>query len=255
MLKIGDLRFFLIIFFLIITSTINAIEKITAFELYEPGVFNPLGPTLLYGDANIKKRPYMLIALNDKGVVLERSLLQYDASGKLIGEKIFSSNNHSKGEIKYIYDKNNNVIEEQYFDHQNNLISKKVRIYRNNQLVQIDFFQGEEMIFSRIYKYERNQVIGRELQKSYTDPFIIKFRDGLISTIEFKDKNKVLMKIEYKYNNNNLIERKKESGEVKSKCLYTYDEQNRLIEYTYYDFIRNDWKKYKSIKFVYADQI
>lgn len=255
MFRIRKFNIFVFLFFIIIVSSIHSIEKTTAFELYEPGVFNPLGPTLLFGDVNIKKRPYMLIALNNKGDILERSLLQYDATGKLIAEKILSAHNHYKGEIKYIYDKNNNVIEEQYFDYQNNLISKKVRIYKNNQLVQIDFYQSEELIFSRVYKYEKNQVIGREFQKSFSDPFIIKFNDGLISSIEFKDKNSVLMKIEYKYQDKNLIERLKESGEVKSRCLYTYDEQNRLQEYTYYDYIRNDWKKYKSIKFVYADQI
>jgi hypothetical protein len=246
------LNIFLIFF---IIRNLYSIEKVTGFDLYEPGIFNPLGPTLLYGDSDIRKRPYMLIALNEKNQILEKSLLQYDNQGRLIGEKIFDVKNRYKGEIQYIYNENGKIIEEKYNNENGNLIAKKVRHYNNNVLVQIDFYDRDEYIFSRKYIYEKDRIIGREFQKGASDPFIIKLKNGLIESIEFKEKNNTLMEIKYQYKNNHLVERIKQIGEAKFRCEYKYDQENRLQEYIYYDFIKNSWKKSKIIQFVYADQV
>ncbi|GIX41553.1 MAG: hypothetical protein KatS3mg129_1286 [Leptospiraceae bacterium] len=245
----------LIFIILLYLNPIFSLEKSAAFDLYEPGIFNPLGPTLIYGDPDIRKRPYMLIALNGNDQIVEKSLLQYNKEGRLIGEKIFDAKNHYKGEITYIYDEKGNIIEERYLDEKGNLIAKKIRYYKKNILVQIDIFNKEEYVFSRKYKYDKNQIIGREFQKGASDPFIIKLNHGYIESVVFKDKNTILMEIKYKYNKGKLIERIKHTGEAKSKCEYFYDNENRLKEYIYYDFIRNQWKKYKTIQFVYADQV
>ncbi len=243
----------ILIFFLFLKN-IFSLETSAAFDLYEPGIFHPLGPTLLYGNSDIRKRPYMVLAINEKDQIVEKSLLQYDNQGRLIAEKIFNPNNQFKGEIQYIYN-NNKIIEERYTDSNLNVFAKKIRKYIKEELVQIDFYDNENLQFSRTYKYNRNLIIGREFQKGFSDPFIIKLKNGLIESVEFKDKNNTLMVIHYKYEGSKLIERNKLVGEVQSRCSYFYDSENRLKEYVYFDLIRKQWKKTKTIRFVYADQI
>lgn len=248
---------FLIIIYLFFLNPILSLEKekILGFDLYEPGIFNPLGPTLLYGDSDLKKRPYMLIAINEKGQIVEKSLLQYSKEGKLIAEKIFNSKNEQTGEIQYVYDSLGKVIKEIYLDNNKNLISYKKREYYQDKLISIQFYDKENLTFTRKYNYENTKITGREYGKDFSEPFFINLSKGLVQSLEFKEKNKTLMKIEYIYEGNRLIQRKKESLESKSKCIYEYDSSSRLKSYTYYDFIRNEWKKTKTIQFIYADQI
>ncbi len=225
------------------------------FDIYEPGTFNPLGPTLLYGDPNINKRPYMLIALNEKDQILEKSLLQYSPDGKLIAEKIFNDKNELKGEIQYFYDSNSKVTREVYFDHLKNPISLKVREYYKENLVNIKFYKNDQLILTRKYQYEKNKITGKEFSNNYIEPFIIKLKNGLVESLEFKENNVTLMKIEYIYKDNRLVQRNKTSLESQSKCVYEYDSLSRLKQFTYYDKFRNEWKKIKTIQLVYADQI
>lgn len=248
-------HFFLTMIVFFSTSFIYSLEKPSGFDLYEPGIFNPLGPTLLYGNSDIQRRPYMLMALNEKNEIVEKSLLQYNKDGRLIAEKIFDAKNQFKGEVLYKYDDKGNVIEETYKDFNGNIIAKKVRHFRNNVLDQIDVYDANELVFSRKYKYEKNQIIGRENQKGISEPFVIKLKNGLIESVEFKEKNTTLMEIKYKYQQDKLVERIKTTGDAQSKCEYIYDNNNRLKEYIFSDFIRSKWIKTKTIQFVYADQI
>lgn len=111
------------------------------------------------------------------------------------------------------------------------------------------------MIFTRKYDYENNRITGREYSNSYSEPFVISIKNGLVESLEFKEKNTTLMKIEYVYKQNKLEQRNKISLESHSKCIYEYDSLSRLKQLTYYDKIRNDWKKVKTIQLIYADQI
>ncbi|MFN3604135.1 MAG: hypothetical protein ACK4UJ_05465 [Leptonema sp. (in: bacteria)] len=253
------MRNFLLNIFLIILSanSLHSLDKskISGFDLYEPGTFNPLGPTLLYGDQDKNKRPYMLIAYNEKEQILEKSLLQYSKEGKLIAEKIFNSRNEFTGEIHYLYDANGKVIQEIYYDNQKNQISLKKREYKNDRLVGIQFYDKDRLIFTRKYTYENNRIIGREFAKEFSEPFVIYIKNGLIESLEFKEKSKTLMQIKSIYEGSKLIQRNKESLDSRSKCIYEYDPSARLTKYMYYDWIRNQWKKSKSIQVVYADQI
>ena len=246
---------FLSLFVLFPTNFLYSLEKTSGFDLYEPGIFNPLGPTLLYGNSDIQRRPYMLMALNEKNEIIEKSLLQYNKDGRLIAEKIFDSKNQLKGEVLYKYDEKGNVVEETYKDFSGNILAKKIRHYRNNVLDQIDVYDANELVFSRRYKYEKNQITGREIQKGISEPFVIKLKNGLIESVEFREKNTKLMEIKYRYLQDKLVERIKTTGDAQSKCEYIYDNNNRLKEYIYYDFIRSKWIKTKTIQFVYADQV
>ncbi|MCS7204146.1 MAG: hypothetical protein NZ853_00445 [Leptospiraceae bacterium] len=252
--RIFILPFFLLLFFFG-GEKLFSLEKAAGYDLYEPGIFNPLGPTLLYGNSNIKKRPYYLLAYDEEGRLLEKSFLIYNREGRLIAEKIYNSNNQFTGEVQYTYDTFGNIIEEKYIDSQGFEIATKKRNYQNGKLIRIDFFEKGNFTFSRFYSYDKNQIVGKEKDSSFSDPFIITLENGLVKSIVFKEKNQILMEIRYKYENGNLTERIKKSGNLYSKCVYEYDSENRIKKYTYFDQKSQNWKKTKTIEFVYADQI
>lgn len=242
--------------FLIPAISLNAnVKKITsAYDLYEPGVFHPLGPTLMFGNTDVRKRPYFLIAYDSRGKVLEKSVLQYNSEGRIISEKILDSQNRYKGEVHYLYDAQGNVIEEKYVDVAGKVVAKKVRHYKSNQLVRMDVYSDEKLSFTRYYTYKQNQILGKEEENKNIVPFSISIRDGLIQSVIYREKDSS-MEIHYSYQDGRLIERFKKSGDALSKSVYNYDQENRLQKYTYYDLVRGNWEPVKTIELVYADQI
>lgn len=221
---------------------------------YEPGVATPLGPYLMQDGL---KGPLLILALNEKGEVIQTSRLRYDNNGRLQAETFYDNRNNALGEIRYTFEKGLPVREE-YFDAKGGLLSSKARTYFQNRVSRIDVTEGAAIKFSRSYTYAKNIITVRETVEKTSDVFHITLDDhGRPVAQELADPGKkTLQKVSYEYDSSGRIkERIRTVEDAASRCAYEYDETGRLHQYVYYERMAKDWKKTKIIRLIYPDRV
>jgi antitoxin component YwqK of YwqJK toxin-antitoxin module len=221
---------------------------------YEPGVANPLGPYLLQDGL---KGPLMLIALNEKGQIVETSRIRYDEKGRIQSESFYDDRNNFTGEIRYTFEKGVPVKEE-YFDAKGESVSTKTRQYMKGRVSRIDVHNGKTLQLVRSYSYTRDRIAVRETVDRISDVFHITLDEkGRPMKMELADEErKPLQQISYSYDEKGrLKERIKTLPDSAFRCLYEYDETGRLYQYIYFDKKGKDWIKTKTIRLIYPDRV
>ncbi len=247
------LRLFLILFFSPAALLALAKEPFDPFS-YEPGITNPLSPYLMQDGL---KGPLMLIAMDEKGKVLETSRIRYNENGRIVSESFYNQKNTFTGEIRYTY-KDGLPVKEEYFDAAGKAFSAKTRQYFKGRVSRIDVHKGDELQFVRSYAYTRDKIAVRETIDKSSDVFHIFLDDrGRPIKMELADEQrKPLQQITYSYDKDGrLKERTKILPDSAYLCRYDYDENGRLYQYTYFDKKGKEWIKTRTIRLIYADRV
>ena len=83
------------------------------------------------------------------------SIEQYDADGKLLEIKEFSSRGDIKLWEKYSYDEDGNVVETQFFNARGKLESKEINVYSDGLRVEKQYYNNKDKLVKRkVYEYE-----------------------------------------------------------------------------------------------------
>lgn len=245
------------LFFILLLSPVGLLalsgEPLDPFA-YEPGVANPLGPYLMQDGL---KGPLMLIAMNEKGQIVETSRIRYDEKGRIQSESFYDDRNNFTGEIRYTFEKGLPVKEE-FINAKAESVSTKTRQYMQGRVSRIDVHNGKALQFVRSYTYARDKIAVRETVDKNSDVFHIALdAKGRPTKMELADEQrKPLQQISYSYDEKDrLKERIKTLPDSAFRCVYEYDETGRLHQYVYFDKKGDDWVKTKTIRLIYPDRV
>ena len=179
------------------------------------------------------------------GTIMGKNVYVYDSNQNLIEESNFEYDNDLILKRKYvnIYDSKSNLIEKKEFNHEELIVSNTRHKYNDVNKVIEDYEYTSENTFklSRSYKYDNNNFLIQEtIHLENFDRYFLYKNDSTGNCVESRAElsngnTEYIEKIKYD-NNNNMTEylRVKSDGSFDSREIHKYDLSNNLVEHVWY---------------------
>ncbi|MCE9597754.1 MAG: hypothetical protein K8S54_07290 [Spirochaetia bacterium] len=220
---------------------------------YQPGRFTPLDVYVLKGAPS---GPTSLVARSPDGAILERAQYKYDASGRLTFETFTNAKDVASGSTEYKR-AGDKLAEEVRKNQSGSIMSRTVYSYEGDTLSAIEVYNEKGIMeLRRRYHLTQGRITGgEEIVATTTDKFVIKYDEGSVlpqALVFVQADGHPFGQILYRYDSQKrLVERERVQNENRELCKYEYDQKGRVVSYSYFGFINNQWKLRKTLTYTY----
>lgn len=221
-----------------------------------PGKWSPIDKYIFGFEKNGPKEEKVYDA---KGKLIYSAKYEYDENDKLIKETYFRENGAKDGETVYTYELNR-VITEELFSNSGTQEKKVFKYSLNGDLKEILLYdtQGKEIMKCKVISFWNDLISDGEikwLQLKESETFSLKksSENPKIYLQEvYNEKKELVSTIRYFLNEKNWIV-KRENIQPNSKRMseIQYDENGKVIGFSFFNFQDGDWKLQKKHELIY----